>query len=216
MHTNAGAVTALQQAVAHLSSALETLTNTDINMLMCTCSHMDTCIRLHTQSQKTCLWYWYRARPQAHARYFCIISGIDWTKSLQSCQVVEPVPIEWDINVCFDKTLSNEAGECTLMDWCQYLPHCGDAFKKVSIRVCRKHRMCDLTWNDEGANSVNAARCYLYVCGPRVNIDRVWYSFVLSLTECPLTRCSFAYFCFGLHFFLHKSAFHSPKGEIFL
>lgn len=32
MHTNAGVVTALQQAVAHLSSALEMLTNTHINM----------------------------------------------------------------------------------------------------------------------------------------------------------------------------------------
>lgn len=39
MHTNAGMVTALQQAVAHLTSALETLT--DINMLTCTCSYMD-------------------------------------------------------------------------------------------------------------------------------------------------------------------------------
>ncbi len=41
MHTNAGVVTALQQAVAHLIAALERLTNTDMNMLMCTCSNMD-------------------------------------------------------------------------------------------------------------------------------------------------------------------------------
>lgn len=41
MHTNAGAVTALQQAVAHLSSALETLTNRDIKMLMRSCSYTD-------------------------------------------------------------------------------------------------------------------------------------------------------------------------------
>lgn len=38
MHANAGVVTALQQAVAHLSSALETLTNRGIKMLM-SCAH---------------------------------------------------------------------------------------------------------------------------------------------------------------------------------
>lgn len=68
MHTNAGMVTALQQAVAHLSSALEILPNTDINMLMCTCSNMDEWLHaklenMLTNIDKVC-------NHKAHTMYF--------------------------------------------------------------------------------------------------------------------------------------------------
>lgn len=80
MHANAGAVTALQQAVAHLGSALETLTNTDMEMLMCSCSYMDAWIILRTPSLKTFLQYRCMVQPPAHTGYFLFIfvmSGID-------------------------------------------------------------------------------------------------------------------------------------------
>lgn len=68
MHTNAGVVTALQQAVAHLSSALETLTNADINMLMSTCCNMDA---WRTHIWTTCLLrYRCSVQPRKHRRLF--------------------------------------------------------------------------------------------------------------------------------------------------
>lgn len=69
-----------------------------------------------------------------------------------------------------------------------------DAFKGLHQRLpLEKHQMCDLTPDDDG-KSINAAHCYVYACSPGVNLDRVWYSFVLPLTKHPLTRYSFAYF----------------------
>lgn len=70
MHTNAGVVTALQQAVAHLSSALETLTNTDINMLMCSRSHMDAWEHAFVCVHKARKHIYNRSATQAHTRYF--------------------------------------------------------------------------------------------------------------------------------------------------
>lgn len=58
MHTNAGMVTALQQAVAHLSSALEMLPNTHVNMWIYTCITSDAQIRA---------WVWFKKNSLTEA-----------------------------------------------------------------------------------------------------------------------------------------------------
>lgn len=84
MHTNAGGVTALQQAVAHLSSALETLTNTDINMLMWECRKMDAWVHV---SMLIIL----SVQPQGEVFFFYVTAGVIWTKAARLSEVSKRV-----------------------------------------------------------------------------------------------------------------------------
>lgn len=150
---------------------------------------------------QTCLGY-----GERWSIYY-VIAGIEWTKAARA---VEPAPIEWDIKVCL---LSNDAGEYTLMDWCQYLPPIAWVHLKVSISLFRdswKHRMCDLTPNVEA--NINAISLCLW---PGVNIDTVYYSFVLSLTKSHWQGAHLHVFAlvYIIWFFLHGSTFHIPKGR---